>query len=565
MGSVGLNFGSPTSGQGFDVATTVSSIVANLKNVETPWQTQLTSLKSEDTALTTIGTDLSSLSTALSSLTDFQGVLASKEGSSSNTNVLSLTSASTTAVAGSHTVVVNKLATTASYYSDPISSVNDTVTGSLTVTSGSKTYTIAAGSGGESVSALVTTINSAGAGVTASVVAGTSGSELTIVSNASGAAGNFTIAGTLTDTTNSNATIHVNNVGQTGSDASLSVDNIPVTSASNTVANAIQGVTFQLLSASTDPVQVEITNDNSAVESAVGTFVSAYNTVVGDLRTQEGNDSSGNPEPLFGNPTISTLQQTLASALDFVQPAQASGTSTTIATTDTLAGSINISIGGAAAKTVSIGAGGTADTVAGLAAAINATAGIGVTASVLTSGTASTLSLTDATSGATGVIVVDSSSLTDTTAGTGISFGSSQSNAVTNAAQLGIAVNDNGTLSLDTSTLDSILNSNYSDVVNFLQPSSAFTSFGGNFTTALANLGNSAPDGVVYLALQQDQTQETNLNNNITNENATISAEQSTLTTELNAANYELQGIPSQLTEINEIYSSISGYNQNAS
>ena len=51
MGAVGLNFGSPTSGTGFDVSATVSMILANLENVETPWKTQLTSLESQDTAI----------------------------------------------------------------------------------------------------------------------------------------------------------------------------------------------------------------------------------------------------------------------------------------------------------------------------------------------------------------------------------------------------------------------------------------------------------------------------------------------------------------------------------
>jgi flagellar hook-associated protein 2 len=562
MGSVGISFGSPTSGQGFDVATTVSSIVANLKTIETPWTTQLTTLTGEDTAFTSIGTDLSALNTALTSLTDFQGVLASKEGSSSNPNVLSLTSSGTTAVAGSHTVVVNALASTASYYSAPVASASDVLTGSFTVTFGSTSYSIAAGSGGESLTALANTINSADAGVTASLVNGTSGAELTIVSNTSGQAGNFTIAGTLTDTSNGNATIKLNNVGQTGADASLTVDNIAVTSGSNTVTNAIQGVTFQLLSTSTAPVQVEITNNNTSVESAVGAFVTAYNTVYSDLNTQEGNNSSGNPEPLFGNPAIATLQETLASALDFIQPAQAVGSSTTIASTDTLSGSLSISVGGGGTQTVNVGAGGTAATVAGLAAAINA-ANIGVTASVITSGTAATLSLANATSGSTGAISVNSGALTDVTAGTGVSFGSSQSNAVTSVTQLGITVNDNGTLSLDASTLDSLLNTNYLDVLNFLQPSSSYNSFGANFTTALSNLGNTAPNGVLYLSLQENQSEETALNANVTNENQQISTEQTNLTTELNQANYELQQIPSQLTEINEIYSSITGYNQN--
>src|ERR1700686_3678104 len=102
MGTVGLSFGSPTSGAGFNVSSTVSSIVANLQKVETPWKTQLTTLQSQDTALSSIGTLLSNLSNDLTSLTDFSGVLAQKTGASSNTSVLELTAASTSAVAGTH-------------------------------------------------------------------------------------------------------------------------------------------------------------------------------------------------------------------------------------------------------------------------------------------------------------------------------------------------------------------------------------------------------------------------------------------------------------------------------
>jgi flagellar hook-associated protein 2 len=544
------------------VATTVSAIVGNLQAIETPWNAQLTALKSEDTALSSIGTDLSSLSTALTALTDFQGVLASKQGSSSNTNVLSLTSAGTSAVAGSHTVTVTALATTASYYSSALHSATDLLTGGLTVTTASGSQTITAGSGGETLAALVTTINSANAGVTASVINGTNGPELTVVSNTSGTAGNFTITGdTLVDSSQGNAAVSFTASTQAVQNAQLTVDGIPVNSASNTVANVIQGVTFQLLS--TGSSQVEITNDNSAVESAVSAFVSAYNTVIGDLNTQEGDTATGSAEPLYGSPTIANLQESLGSAFNFIQAAQAVGTTTTVASTDALSGSLSISVGGGAAASIPVGAGGTSSTLAGLAAAINAAA-VGVTASVITSGTTVVLSLANATGGSSGAITVNSS-LTDATASTAISFGSSQSNAVTSATQLGISVNNNGTLTLNNDTLDSLLDTNYTDVLNFLQPAGGFSSFGANFTTALGNLNNTAPDGVVYLALQEDQSQETNLNNNITTENERISVEQANLTTELNQANFALQEIPSQLNEINEIYSSLSGYNQNPS
>ncbi len=547
-----------------NVTTTVSAIVANLDAVETPWKSQLTSLQSQDATLTSIGKDLSTLGTAAQALTDFEGVLAGKQGSSSNTDVLALTSAAATAVAGSHTVTVGNLASTASYYSDAVHSASDLLTGSFTVTVAGVTQTISASSGGESLSDLAATINSADAGVTASVVNGSSGAELTIVSNTSGAAGNFTISGTLTDTSKGNATINLDYVGETGEDANLTVDGIQVSSGSNTVTDAIQGVTFQLLDVSTSPVQVEITNDNSSVESAISTFVTDYNTVIGDLKTQEGNDSSGNPEPLYGTPTVALLQEQLQSALTFEQPAQAAGTTSTIGLTDALSGSVSISVGGGNATPVAVGAGGTPATLAGLATAIN-NANLGVTASVITSGSAGTLSLVSSTGGSSGTITVDSSGLTDTTTGAAVAFGGSQSNAVTSITQLGISVNNDGTLTLDTDTLDSILNSNYQDVVNFLQPSGSFTSFGGNLTTVLNNLGNSAPEGAVYLALAENSQQESSLNTNITNENQQISTEQANLTTELNEANFELEEIPTQLDEINEIYSSITGYNENPS
>ena len=95
MGTVGLSFGSPTSGQGFDVATTVTQIQAASSAIENPWNTQLTALKAQDTVFSSLGTDLSTLTNSLQSLTDAEGIFAEMEGSSSNTDVLSLTSTGT--------------------------------------------------------------------------------------------------------------------------------------------------------------------------------------------------------------------------------------------------------------------------------------------------------------------------------------------------------------------------------------------------------------------------------------------------------------------------------------
>ena len=380
MGTVGLSFGSPTGGAGFDVTSTVNQIVTNMQAVETPWKNQLTTLQSQDTVLTNIGTDLSSLSTAMQSLTDFQGVLAEKQGSSSDTSVLELTSASTSAVAGSHTVSVQALATTSSYVSGAITNAGDTLSGTLTINS--KNITI--DSTTNTLSSLASAINSGSYGVTANVITDSSGSRLSLVSQTSGSSGSISVSSTLQDTNTSTALNF--SQSQPGADAQLTVDGVSITSASNTVSNVIQGVTFQLLSDANpnEQIQVEITNNNSDVESALNTVVTDYNKVMSDLNAQEGNDSSGNPEPLFGNPTMATLQQSLQSALTFLQPANAVGSTSTVGTSDTLQGSISISVGGGTAQQIDVPASGD-QTLSGLAAAINS-AKIGVTASVITAG-----------------------------------------------------------------------------------------------------------------------------------------------------------------------------------
>jgi flagellar hook-associated protein 2 len=450
MGTVGLSFGSPTSGQGFDVASTVTQIQASEAAIETPWKSQLTTLQAQDTVFTSLGSDLSTLTTSLQALTDFTGVMSQKQGSSSNTNVLSLTSASSAATAGSHTVVVNSLAQTSSEYSDAISG-SDTLSGSLTIQVGSgASQTITVNSSSNTLSSLAAAINSADVGVNASIITDSSGSRLSLVSGTSGVAGQLTVTNALSDvTTGANVGF---NTGQTGADASLKVDGISLSSASNTVSTAIPGVTFQLLSSAVgSPVQVEITNDNTAIETAFSSFVTAYNAVAKDLSTQEGKDSSGNAEPLFGSPTLALIQGQLSSGL--------------------LSG-----------------------------------------------------------------------------AGSG---------SVAGITQLGVSFNNDGTLSLNTDTLDSELNSNFSDVTGFLQNSG---SFGQTFGTILNNLGTQAPNGAVFLAQQQNSAQEASLNQDITNEDARLATQKTALTDELNTANQVLQSIPSQLNQVNEMYNAITGY-----
>ena len=458
MGTVGINFGSATGGAGFDVASTVTAIQSAQAGIETPWKTQLTSLQAQDTALSTIGTDLGTLTTSLQALTDFTGVTAQKNGSSSDTSVLDLTGATSAAAAGSHSITVTTLAKTSTSYTDEVPAAADVLSGSITVKVGSaaaQTVSVVSGAS-DTLATLSAKINAAAIGVTASVITDANGSRLSLVSGTSGLGGSLTVTSNLTDTTHqtSGSPTPLAATTSAGVNASLTVDGTPITSASNTVSTAIPGVTFQLLSTSAAPVDVEITNDTASVSTAISTLVTSYNAVVKDLTTQEGKDSSGNAEPLYGSPILSQLQSQLSQAI----------------------------------------------------------------------------------------------------------FAGSASGKISSVTQLGITFNNDGTLAVNTDTLTTALTNNFSDIVGFLQNSG---SFGETFATTLNNLGNVSPTGTLTVAQKQNASQEAALNTSISNEDALLAAQKITLTTELNTANEELQAIPSQLDQINEIYSAVTGYNTN--
>ncbi len=460
MSTVGLSFGSIAGGTGFDVNATVTSILSIEQGIETPWKSQLTTLKAQDTAFSTFGTDLSALSTALQSLTDFTGVLASKQGSSSNTNVIALTSASSAAVAGSHSITVTSLAQTSSNYSSRITTASDTLNGSVSLQVGSGvSHSIAVDPNNPTLAGLAAAINAAGAGVTANVVTDTLGSRLSLVSGTSGAAGQITLGSTVTDTTTGAAMTFA--TGQLGVDAVLNVDGLDTTSASNTVTGVIPGVTFQLLSSSSGgtgggagtPVQVQITNNNSSIAAAMGSFVTAYNAVVSDIKTQEGKDANGNAQPLYGNTTLAMIQNQLSMGL----------------------------LGGAA------------------------------------------------------------------------------SGSISSITQMGLSVGLDGKLTLNAADLETALNTKFGDVTGFLQNSG---SFGLTFTTALNGLSSTSTTGALYLAQQENTAQEATLNQSIANQETRIAADKIRLTAELNSANQILQSIPSQLNEVDQIYSAVTGYNR---
>jgi flagellar hook-associated protein 2 len=234
------------------------------------------------------------------------------------------------------------------------------------------------------------------------------------------------------------------------------------------------------------------------------------------------------------------------------------------ADTDVLTGSISIQVGSGTAQTVNVppaSATSPTNNLAGLASAIN-TANIGVTASVITNNNGSlSLSILSNTAGSSGDLTITSSIL-DTAKTSTATLKYTSSSDINSLTSLGISVNNDGTLTLDANSLDSVLNSDYSGVAGFFQNAN---SWGLNFSEMLTNSGTSSTTGILSLASSSNSSIESSLNANISKENILISKEQVSLTAELNSANEIMQELPTQLDGVNELYSAITGYNESSS
>jgi flagellar hook-associated protein 2 len=293
-------------GQGIDVTAVVDQIIASESAPETLMQKQLSSLQLQATALNTLNSSMAALQTAVNAMRDSFGAISGKVASSSFTDLLSA-SADATTQAGLHNVVITNLASGSSYASAALPENNQQFTaGSFTLQVGSGTpVTITVASGQNILDALAAQINQQQIGVSASVIHDVSGARLALISQKTGSASNLTITGNTTGLTF--------NKTATGADANLVVDGITVTSASNTVASVIPGVTLNLLSAAPGtPIALTIAPDRDGAATAINNFVSAYNAVVTAINKQYAVDSTThNQGVLAGNSDLRRLQASL--------------------------------------------------------------------------------------------------------------------------------------------------------------------------------------------------------------------------------------------------------------
>jgi flagellar hook-associated protein 2 len=102
-----------------------------------------------------------------------------------------------------------------------------------------------------------------------------------------------------------------------GKNARLSINGIDVASESNTVSTAIDGITLTLTEVSAgDAATLSLSRDDKAVQTAVESFISSYNTLqkyIKDMSVWDGTKKTG--APLFGDSTGRTVMNKLSAAL----------------------------------------------------------------------------------------------------------------------------------------------------------------------------------------------------------------------------------------------------------
>lgn len=286
-------------------------------------QTRQAALQSKANTFGTLTTRAVALQQAAARLAD-TSQLSGFTATSNNTSALTV-SATSSAMPGRYDVVVNELARAQVTASTTAAPDPDTVVASGgTITVGGVTVTL---SGSTTLRQLADAINATGnPPARASVVqSGPSSYRLVLSARETGEANAFTVTNNLTggtgiafgdaDSDGISGDSAADNAVQ-ASNASLLVNNIPITSTTNTIASAIPGVTitaFQANPATT--IAVDVATDTAGLKTKVSDFVTAYNEFHQFVLDQGASAARGDRSSIGRDPLLRQLKDQIRSSL----------------------------------------------------------------------------------------------------------------------------------------------------------------------------------------------------------------------------------------------------------
>ncbi|MBF8794062.1 flagellar filament capping protein FliD [Pseudomonas monteilii] len=312
-------------GSGLDIGSMVKALVGADTAAK---QAQITRQSSNNSAMIS---GIGSLRSALTAFQDAMKKLNDKNApsfnayaaKSANEAVVKVTS-SNTAVAGSYDIVVKQLATSSKVASQQFAggATSAISEGTLTISQGGKTYdlNVAAGATLQSVRDQINKEMGVN-GISANIINEEGGSRLVLSSTTTGANTDISLSGIpelQIDGTTQLSGSGAGYITAKAQDAELTIDGLTIKSGSNTVSNAISGMTLELTGVSakaadgtTTPTALTVSADNEGLKKSIQGFVDAYNTLQKAITSLTSTSRDENDKlvlgPLTNDPTTRSL------------------------------------------------------------------------------------------------------------------------------------------------------------------------------------------------------------------------------------------------------------------
>lgn len=326
--------GSVSSGTGLISGTDYSTLISKLMSVE---EQPLTTLKSKisvyEVKLSAYGTlksNITSLQTAVENLTSSTDGFNQLTATSGNSSLVSV-STDSTATQGTYDIKVNSLAQQQKLKSTTFGTSEAVGAGTLHLTIGEDEVDVTVSST-DTINDVADAINAAGLGVTATVINDGTNDVLTLKANDTGTANTMTITVTDSDgdNTDDSGLSRLYYEGDTGGqmtqtqeakDASITLDGVTITRSSNTIDDALTGVTITVKAASVDSsseTTITVGPDTSSVQSDINAFVTAYNNLLSYISTEQSytaasGSTSASAGTLLGDTTTNMIRDRLSS------------------------------------------------------------------------------------------------------------------------------------------------------------------------------------------------------------------------------------------------------------
>jgi flagellar hook-associated protein 2 len=310
MSTSGISFSGLASG--LDTKSIIEALVSVAKQPETLLQAKRSDYSSQASLLSTLEGKLTTLQSAAKAL-DTSAEMRALSASSSDEAKLTA-SASGSAVVGDYEITVNSLCQAQRTYSDAFAAKdqkNLVGTGTLQIKVGTAdAVSISIDGANDTLEDVAARINEKCAGVSVRVMSTGSQYRLVVNGTETGAANTITFSedGTLATGLDDAA-----NLVQAAADASISFDGMTLTRSTNTIDDAIPGVTLDLVSKTEagSPVSLSVSTDESTMESKIQTLLSAYNDVVGFINGQLTYSGEVKTDTLMGDSTTRSVKYRL--------------------------------------------------------------------------------------------------------------------------------------------------------------------------------------------------------------------------------------------------------------